>query len=176
MIPDVQCPWGGSEFCFRAKSCNPALLIQEQLRRVVLNFPTNNYYRETYWAETSRIDYIRLDNEKPDLVLLNKDWEISPSVAQLKGEGLVVLVSRDHGTKNEKKRLLPHPPRKPFHNLSSLYPNDLSPCVPQPQVVSTVRSRVHNTTSTLSLQASSFAGSSSMSVRERAEGIREVRT
>ena len=38
IIPNVQCPWGCSEFCFKAAHCNLALLIQNHLREVHLNF------------------------------------------------------------------------------------------------------------------------------------------
>ena len=65
ILPNVLCPWGCSEFCFRAKMWSPIYIVQEQLPKVVLNFLRTRYYRDMFTSETSRVDYIPKDGEKP---------------------------------------------------------------------------------------------------------------
>ena len=37
ILPDVLCPWGCTEFCFESQHCQMAVLIQNHLRKSVLN-------------------------------------------------------------------------------------------------------------------------------------------
>ena len=50
-------------------------------------------------------------------MMINKEWLVLPTVACLPGTGLVVLVCRHHSGSRVMKRLYPHPPRKPNHNM-----------------------------------------------------------
>ena len=151
LIPDVKCPWGCGEFAFKCAECIPAQFIQEQLRRVVLNFPSTKYYEDMCLTETARIDYIRKDGEDKDFVLGNKDWPVQSSVKLSEENGLMILTCRHHCSRRERKRLYPHPARKPNGmNLCGIKGDDLSHCVVRPRHLSTVRARKHNTTATLS--------------------------
>ena len=94
ILPDVSCPWGCTEFCFRCSNIPFYLLAQHHLRDVQLNMPDSKCYDELYLIETSRDDYIRLDGEEQDRVLLNGEWSISPTVQVSKDGGLVVFTCR----------------------------------------------------------------------------------
>ena len=59
ILPDVLCPWGCTEFCFGARHCQIALLIQNHLRKVVLNMPNSSYHKNLHLVETSQWDYLR---------------------------------------------------------------------------------------------------------------------
>jgi hypothetical protein len=112
LIPDVLCPWGCTEFCFEAGHTNLGILIQHHLRKVVLNFPTAQWYRKMHFVESSRNDYI-CEEENRDLVLMNPKWPVRPCVVLEEGEGLMAMVCRHHMKHSDTKRLYLHPPRKP---------------------------------------------------------------
>ena len=189
ILPDVLCPWGCTEFCFEAGHSNLGLLIQHHLRRVELNMPNSKYYRNLYLVETSRQDYIRqskrdyiqggdvsLDLESPrnddipdekvlyDNILLKEEWPILPAVELVGGKGLMVMNCRHHRSNNTTKRLYPHPPRKPHHNLSPEKSDQLCPASLQPRLFSPVRACKFNTMFQMSTQQSSFAGVDSMNI------------
>ncbi|KAL7538852.1 hypothetical protein ACHAXR_012264, partial [Thalassiosira sp. AJA248-18] len=164
VIPDVLCPWGCTEFCFQAGHCDLGLLIQHHLRRVVLNMPKAQSYRDLYEVETSRADYLRRSPSEYDKVLLNENWPITPSVRLLPGAGLVVLVCRHHISRDTRKRLYPHPCRKKDHNLSPEKSDQLCPAQLQPRQFTPIRACKYNTTFQMSTQQASFAGVDSMNV------------
>ena len=125
ILPDVLCPWGCSEFCFRTTELNPGLLLQHHLRKVQLNL-LQQEHQKIYSVDSSRLDYIRRDDEDLDYVLLNRDWPILPSVRLSAGGGLIVCTCRHHGSILNRKRLMPHPPRKPHSDpLSSVRTDQL---------------------------------------------------
>ena len=118
VIPNVQCIWSCSEFCFRAARWNLALLIQNHLYEVVISFPLEYWYKDSCFIKSSRWDYTRR-NSRHDMVLLYKDWGVWPSVvfdADNGGIALVCCHRQDHGST---KRLHTYIPRKPPHNLSA---------------------------------------------------------
>ena len=120
IVPDVLCPWGCSEFCFKTTELNPGLLLQHHLRKVQLNLPQQDH-QKMYSVDSSRLDYIRRDNEDGDFVLMNPDWPISPSVRLSSLGGLVICACRHHDSIRTRKRMMPHPPRKPYSDpLSSV--------------------------------------------------------
>ena len=86
----------------------------------------------------------------------------------------MILTCRNHCSRRERKRLYPHPARKPDGmNICSLKGDDLSHCVVRARHLSTVQARKYNTTATLSTQSASFAGSDSTNVQSegRFQGI-----
>ena len=166
MIPDALCPWGCSKFGFKAVPINPAHIIQERLRDVVLNFPTSNHYADMYLAESSRMDYIRFDDETHDMVLMNKNWEIRPATMWTEQHGLCIMVCRNHSKRRDRKWLYPHPPRKPDGmNLCAFQGDDLRHCAATTRCVSPIRPCKHNTPGTMTTRTSCFAGSDSVYVR-----------
>ena len=59
ILPDVLCPWGSTEFCFKAGHCEMALLMQNELLKVVLNMSTAAWYNKLHLVKTPRWDYLR---------------------------------------------------------------------------------------------------------------------
>ena len=163
MLPDTLCPWGCTGFCFRTSHCNPALLIQHHLRKDVLNMPHSSMYADLFTVETSRQDYLR-DEMDYDHVMLNDEWPVLPTVARVPGKGLMVLVCRHHSDSRVRKRLYPHPPRKPDHNLSAEKTNQLSPCVVIQRTAALMRARAFNTTFSMKEQVASYSGIDSMNI------------
>ena len=177
ILPDVLCPWGCTEFCFEARHCQMALLIQNHLRKVVLNMPNSSYYKNLHLVETSRWDYLRgqespyelsspsgarsdegaeegpkddytLSNAEDakhyDRILLNDNWRIRPGVILIANKGLMVMTCRHHESYNTMKRLYPHPPRKPYHNLSSSFSNGLCHAKLVPRGATPVKAHKYN--------------------------------
>ena len=132
ILPDVLCPWGCSEFCCASSLCDPSPLIQHHLRRVQLNLPSHVFNDRLHLFEPSRLDYLRSDDEGRDHVLLNNEWPILPSM-RLTGEGMMLLVCRNHAKSSDQRRLCPHLPRKVLHNLSSTMPANLCHAVLKPR-------------------------------------------
>ena len=79
VLPDVLCPWGCSDFCFKASQCKLHVLLQHHLRFVTLNMTNKNDYAELHAMETSRIDFLRAEDDY-DTILLNRDWTVKPTV------------------------------------------------------------------------------------------------
>jgi len=73
-------------------------------------------------------------------------------------KGHFALVCRHHENKNETKRLHPHPPRRPFHNLSAVGSDQLSPCVMQPRLSRISKSGKFNSVFGMNIQQASYVG------------------
>lgn len=163
ILPNVLCPWGCSEFCFRTTELNLGLLLQHHLRKVQLNLPQQEH-QKMYTVDSSRLDYIRKDEEDHDYILLNRDWPILPSVRLTRDGGLIVCTCRHHGSDLTRKRLLPHPPRKPYSdNLSSVRPDQLCQAVVQPCMRPAVRKGC-NTVPSLNMFTVNYQGAWSSNV------------
>ena len=78
--------------------------------------------------------------------------------------GIFALVCRHHENKNETKRLHPHPPRRPFHNLSAVGSDQLSPCIMQPRLSRISKSGKFNSVFGMNIQQASYVGVDSMNV------------
>ncbi len=109
LIPDVLCPWGCTEFCFKAGHTNLGILIQHHLQKVVLNFPTAQRYQKIHLAESSCNDYI-FEEENHYLVLMISKWPVQPCVVLDEGEKLMVMVCRHHMKHSNTKQLYSNPP------------------------------------------------------------------
>ena len=164
IIPNVQCPWGCSEFCFKAAHCNLALLIQNHLREAHLNFPIKDWSKDICFVESSRWDYINGISGR-SMILLNKDWEVWPSVLLDRNEGLVALTCCHHQNHASTKRLYTHVPKKPHHNLSAEKCDQLSPCVVQPRTAHPMRAAKYNVVSGMNLQCFDYSGMDSMTIK-----------
>jgi len=164
LLPDVLCPWGCGEYCHRAIPFDPSLLIQRHLSKVQLNLSPSNGHDKLFLVENSRLDYIRLDNEQVDTVLMNDNWKVLPSVVLSPAKGLCILYCRHHASRSSQRRLYTHTPKKVGNMLSSTRPDCLSHCVVRPRSVSTVRARAYNTTMTANIFTCGYAGCDSANV------------
>lgn len=158
ILPDVLCPWGCSEFFFRTKDFDPSLLLQYHLRTVQLNLPGTN--DRMHLVETSRLDYIRDQMmEFVDLVLLNDEWPILPTMLLYPGKGPVICTCRHHCGPSQWKRLCCHAPKKPGGmNLSACRPDQLCHAKLQPRVFKPLLRRGINTVPMLSVFTCGYAG------------------
>jgi len=164
MIPDVLCPWGCSEFAFKAKPLQPSTMFQHLLPKVQLNLP-NDRASFMHLSETARLDYIQKPDEERDYVLMNKSWPVMPSVLMVRGKGLMICTCRYHSMPCTQKRLYHHPPRKlNSMNLSLVYTDQLSHAVIQPCIVHPVKKKGMNTVPSLSLFKNSYMGADSTDV------------
>ena len=109
-----------------------------------------------YRVETSRLDYIRIEGEPIDYVLMNANWPILLSMRMILGKGLVAMVCRHHGEIHNVHRLYPHPPKKPMNNLSSVWVDSLSHSIQRQRTLKTVVADKCNTTLTLNTFESGF--------------------
>jgi len=132
ILPDVLCPWGCSDFSFHGHPFNLAVFIQNHLRKVVLNLPSTEMYKLVKTVQSSRDDYIRVENDY-DMVLLADEWRIRPHVLFVPGRGVMLLVCRYHRSRSDMEKLYLHLPRKPYHNLSPTQSDQLSYCVLGPR-------------------------------------------
>ena len=164
LVPNVACPWGCGEFCHQAVPVDPSLLVQRHLMKVQLNLSRFNSHENLFYIENSRLDYIRLDDEPIDTVLMNDDWKVQPSVVIDGKNGLRVLYCRNHGTKSSQRRLYTFPPKKVDNTLCSTRPDCLAHCCNKPRCVSSVRAQKYNTFMTSSIFSCGFAGCDSADV------------
>ena len=156
-LPNVLCPWGCSEFCFRAKPYNAAIVIQHYLSEVQLNFPDSKWYKILYVMESSRLDYLRPSHDY-DTILMNKKWKVLPSIVMDEKGTPMVLMCRHHYKHSDMKHLHMHPPRKPYHNLSPERADQLSHAIVQAATLQTTRSHKFCSSFRMHTQESSWAG------------------
>lgn len=140
---------------------NIALVIQNYLRRVVLNIP-QQFVKQMHTVETSWPGYF--SDKWTDTVLLNDDWSVLPSVQLVRGSGLHVLCCREHSSACSRKRLYTHPPRKPHHNLSCCKAAQLSPCCLRPNTLVPQMAKKHCTQTTVRCTQSCFFGCDSANI------------
>jgi len=164
ILPDVLCPWGCTSYIFDSKHQNFAIILQNHLRAAVLNFPQREWYRLIYQSETSRYDYFRLEGNR-DMILLNENWTVMPTVIIHPEYGLVALTCPSHH-KGARKYLTLHVPRKPFHNLSASKADQLSPCIIQQRTCQPMKAAKYNTIFTMSEQHADFNGVDSVTIRD----------
>jgi hypothetical protein len=158
VLPNVLCPWGCCEFPFRTASLNPALLLQHHLPKVQLNLPSA-LLCQLHTVESSRLDYIRKPNEQLDYVLLNPKWPICASVRMTWQGGLVICTCRHHDDTKKRSYLYSHVPRKPDgFNLSSVHTDELAHAVMKSCVARPVCKKGMNTTPSLHVFRSDYAG------------------
>ena len=156
-LPSVLCPWGCSEFCFRAKPYNAAIVIQHYLSEVQLDFPDSKWYKILYVMESSRLDYLRPSHDY-DTILMNKKWKVLPSIVMDEKGTPMVLMCRHHYKHSDMKHLHMHPPRKPYHNLSPERADQLSHAIVQAATLQTTRSHKFCSSFRMHTQESSWAG------------------
>jgi hypothetical protein len=162
MLPKVLCPWGCSEFLFRTKPMDASLLMQNNLPKVQLNL-TKKSSNKFHLIDSSRRDYFRHDDEEVDLVLMNENWPILPTVRFIEGKGLSVCTCRHHSKASTQKRLYTHLPRK-RNILSSTQPDDICCAVLQQRYAKPVTKGTFNTKPISFMQKSSFCGIDSANV------------
>lgn len=163
ILPSVACPWGCSEFPWRTTQSNYALLMQKYLRKIHLTMPSNDYYQRMYAVETSRDDYLRIPSSDYDCVLMNDNWPVRPHFA-LTEDGVFALCCRNHGNVRNCKRLYPHPPRKPHHNLSSVYSDELCSASIKPRIFKSMKANSFSSSFAMFVQQASFSGIDSFNV------------
>lgn len=168
MIPDVLCPWGCSEFAFRSEGIDACLIIQHHLPKVILNMPLSSF-EKFHLVDSSRYDFIRLEEEEADYVLMNDDWPIRPTMMWQEGKGMSVCTCRHHGKASTQRRLYNHPARK-LCKLSSIYPDDISFAKLRPTSIRTVRKGKFNTSPSSFIQNHSYAGIDSADIEINSSG------
>ena len=168
MIPDVLCPWGCSEFAFRSEGIDACLIIQHHLPKVILNMPLSSF-EKFHLVDSSRYDFIRLEEEEADYVLMNDDWPIRPTMMWQEGKGMLVCTCRHHGKAHTQRRLYNHPARK-LCKLSSIYPDDISFAKLRPTSIRTVRKGKFNTSPSSFIQNHSYAGIDSADIEINSSG------
>jgi hypothetical protein len=164
LSPTLLCPWGCSEFPTRCKFIEPSLIIQHMLPLVQLNL-TPEGYSSFHLVESSRLDYIRREDEDIDYLMMNKKWAILPTVFMVSGKGMMVGVCRHHGDSSTQRRLYCHSPRKPKGmKLSAFRADQHSHVVHQPRIAKAVRKRSNNTVSTTMWFRNTYQGSDSANI------------
>ena len=157
-LPNVLCPFGCSEYCFKGKHLEWDLVIQRLLLKVLLPHIDKNRYRSVQhmWDQ-----YDRKDNDY-NTILLNKEWEIRPAIVISETGCPRVVTCRNHGLGSNCQVL--YTPRYPDHHLSAKWTDQLSPIVLQPRIARTTRAKEFCTTLGMSRQFSHFTGIDSCDV------------
>ena len=143
LLPNILCPWGCTKF---------DLVWQRFLPRTVIGLI--NDHKVIYLITLAREDFIRFSNDY-DCWLFNSKWQIRPSIAVC-SEGAFVLTCRDHNIGNDKYML--HPPRQPFHILSSTFPDQLYHTVIKPRTVRSIKACTYSNSFQIHEQRGTFNG------------------
>ena len=162
--PVVKCPWGCSEFVHKVGFLPLDLIFRRLLQKCSFkkmmttndssrrNKVTDNY---SYKVRSIREDYIRQPEDSEDMLLLNTDWMVMPSVANIPGKGFVFLTCREH---DQGTNLFMIHVCRWKHNLPSLKPDQLCQVVSQPRTLKPVKASQYSISYELFQQTGSFNG------------------
>jgi hypothetical protein len=157
-LPNVMCPFGCSEYCFKGNHIAWDLVIQWLLLKVLLPHidKTRYLHVQHMWDQYNRED------DDFDLILLNRRWEIRPAIVISESGCPQVVTCRNYGGGSKYQVL--YPPCYPDHHLSAKYTNQLSPIVVQPRIAQTTWAKEYCTTLRMSRQYLNFSGINSCDV------------
>ena len=152
-LPNVMCPFGCYEYCFKGKHVAWDLVIRRLLLTVLLPHIDKSRYLpvQHMWDQ-----YDREDNDF-DTILLNR-----PSIVISKTGCHQVVTCRNHGGGSKYQVL--YPPCYPDHHLSAKYTDQLSSIVLQSRIARTTRANKFSTTFGMSRQFLHFSGIDSCDV------------
>jgi len=152
LIPTIKCPWGCSEFIHKVGYVPLDTVFQRYLQKCDIKMISKNDMND--YLISAREDYIHEEGEE-DMILLNPEWKVLPSIAFVEGKGPFVLTCAEHdgGT----KELYIHPCRWK-HNLCSKCPDQLCQAVVNPRLLKPVKASKFSNTFQLFHQTGSFNG------------------
>jgi hypothetical protein len=118
-LPNVMCPFGCSEYCFKGNHIAWDLVIQRLLLKVLLPHidKTRYLHVQHMWDQYDRED------DDFDSILLNPGWEIRPAIVISESGCPQVVTCRNHGGGSKLQVL--YPPCFPDHHLSAKCTNQL---------------------------------------------------
>jgi hypothetical protein len=157
-LPNVRCPFGCSEYCFKGNHVAWDLVIQRLLLKVLLPHIDKTLYLHVQhmWDQYDREDY------DFDSILLNRGWVIRPAIVISESGCPQVVTCCNHGGGSKFQVL--YPPCYPEHHLSAKCTNQLCPIVVQPRITRTTCAKEFCTTLGMSCQYSHFSGIDSCNV------------
>jgi hypothetical protein len=152
-LPNVMCPFGSSEYCFKDNHVAWDLVIQRLLLKVLLPHIDKTCYLHVQhmWDQFDRED------DDFDSILLNRGWEIRPAIVISESGCPRVVTCRNH--RDGSKFQVLYPPRYPEHHLSAKCTNQLCPIAVQPRIARTTCAKEFCTTLGMSHQYSHFLAS-----------------
>ncbi len=157
-LPNVMCPFGCSEYCFKGNHVAWDLVIQCLLLMVLLPHIDKTCYLHVQhmWDQYNRED------DDFDSILLNRGWEIRPAIVISESGCPWVVTCRNH--RGGSKFQVLYPPCYPEHHFSAKCTNQLCPIFVQPRITWTTYAKEFCTTIGMSRQYSHFSGIDSCNV------------
>ena len=122
-LPNVMCPFGCSEYCFKGNHVAWDLVIQRLLLKVLLPHidKTRYLHVQHMWDQYDRED------DDFDSIFLNPGWEIRPAIVISESGCPWVVTCRNHGGGSKFQVL--YLPCYPDHHLSAKCTDQLCPIV-----------------------------------------------
>ena len=124
LLAKVLCPFGFTDFPFKAGKIPMDILFQQYLLRCIID-KLHSGHDIFKFAKTAQEDFLRT-NDDFDILLLNKKWKVKPSISIFNG---IPYISMCHEHNKGSKQLLIHQPCQPHHNLASIFSDQLYHCV-----------------------------------------------
>ena len=154
---NVLCPWSCTTSCRDCGKINLDTMIQ----RMLLNINLPLFHQKYNKVHHSWDMYNRNANEY-DLILLNDEWKIKPSIV-IDENGVHVLTCKYHDGGEDKLSLFT--PQSPSKNIFNADISDqLSHCVKIPRITKPMKAKKYNTTFAMVQCHSSYSGVDTMSL------------
>ena len=133
------------------------MIFQRFLPKVELDkFYTEDLHKQLHFVDYARNDYDKYTKNDFDYFILNKDFNVVPSIYFDNNGTPVVLSCRDHHTGC--KKMCIHTPRLPKHILPSMYSDQLAHAVIHCRIVKPMKSTRFSTQFQLFEQKGTFNG------------------
>ena len=95
-------------------------------------------------VDSSRDDYVRDSTDEYDVLLLNPEWRVLPSIAFIEGKGPHVMICREHD--DGSKCFYIHPPRVPSHIIPSAKGDQICHAVIKPRLIKPMKAMQYSNT------------------------------
>ena len=155
LLPNVLCPWGCTEYCFRVGE----LPLDVTLNRYFSggDLPMMREARSMNKARSSRDDFIRSDRNEYTPLLANEKWPVLPCMYMSKSQGMVFATCRHHKHGTTDQYL--HLPRQPQRYIvPTKEPDQLSHAVVKPRTIRSMKRKKYNTSYDTMKAVASYGG------------------
>ena len=159
MIPNILCPYGCSEFCFRTGTMDFDCVWQRFLPQCIIVLINN--VNKMKFVRSVRDDFVRNKGDY-DVWLYNPEWGVKPSIVLTSEAGPVIMSCRNHNGGTSSHFI--HTARLPGHILPSRHSDQYSHAVIKPRTIAPLKAKKYSNSFQMHEQRGTFNGIDTCSI------------
>ena len=159
-MPTLLCPWDCSGYIHDYDCIKFDVIFQRYLPKCNIDMISKANDRQK--IVSSRDDYLRLELNDYDDILVNKNWKVLPRLAFIKGHAPMFLSCKKHHGGCKQNYI--HPMRVPNHILPSRHGDQLCHAVLKPRTVKPMKAGAYSNTYQTQEQRGLFNGIDTCSI------------